>query len=149
MAGQRHNEGGGKERGGGRERERERGRREKERREGGEAERESSRVERQGREKRKVGACKIQATISCQHHDLLVRSVIYPLPFPSLLTKGLPHALVHVDGVCVLHKLSHYFPLLILYHQYLLRLGHATDHHQTNLCVRGRRRSVGCVVGGG
>ncbi len=48
-------------------------------------------------------------------------------------TKGFPHVLVEVDGICVLHELSNHLPLVILHHQYLLRLGHPTYHQQTHL----------------
>ena len=96
-------------------------------------------MEKQRREKVSVG-------IICQHHgnlDPLVIPVNYLFCFPPLLTKGLSHALVHVDSVCVLHKLPHYFSLLILYHKYLLRLGHATDHHQTNLQYKRKEGEMG------
>ena len=49
------------------------------------------------------------------------------------LTEGLSHTLVHIDGISILHELPDYLPLVILYYQHLLRLGHTTDHHQTNL----------------
>lgn len=48
-------------------------------------------------------------------------------------TKGFPHVLVEVDGICVLHELSNHLPLVILHHQYFLRLGHPTYHQQTHL----------------
>lgn len=40
----------------------------------------------------------------------------------------LAHVLVQVDGVRVLHELTHHLPVLVLHHQHLLWLGHAADH---------------------
>lgn len=48
-------------------------------------------------------------------------------------TKGFPHVLVEVDGICVLHELSDHLSLVILHHQHFLRLCHPTYHQQTHL----------------
>lgn len=49
------------------------------------------------------------------------------------LTKSLPHVLVKVNGVRVLHELPDHLALVVLHHQHLLGFGHATHHQQTHL----------------
>ena len=51
----------------------------------------------------------------------------------SEIHKSLTHIFVHVDGVCVSHKLPHHLTLLILHHQDLLRLGHPANHQRSYL----------------
>ena len=47
--------------------------------------------------------------------------------------EGLPHVLVHVDGVRVLHELPDHLALVVLHHQHLLGLRHPADHDVSNL----------------
>lgn len=53
------------------------------------------------------------------------------------LTKSLPHVLVEVNGVCVLHELPDHLALVVLHHQHLLWFGHAAHHQQTYLQEEG------------
>ena len=49
------------------------------------------------------------------------------------IDEGLPHVLVHVDGVGVFHELPHDLALVVLHDQHLFGFRHARDHYVAHL----------------
>jgi len=72
-------------------------------------------------------------TTRLSRHSMGVFKASFKVVIVLARTECFTHVLVEIDGICVLHKLSHHLSLVVLHHQHFFWFCHPWYHDTTNL----------------